>query len=141
MAPYLDWFRPSWRTTCTVEPGRRRPAIRLGCTRIRSPTNLSTNVDTAVQLYLSQGVDPSKIVLGSPMYGRSWQGVPDGGTHGLNQVGTGAGFGTYEAGVVDYWQIVDLTKQQPDMYHVCWDDKAKVPTIYSPINGGNVHHL
>ena len=135
MAPYLDWFD---LMAYDMHGGtwEKKTGNQAGLYANPQSDQPLYNVDTAVQLYLSQGVDPSKIVLGSPMYGRSWQGVPDGGTHGLNQVGTGAGFGTYEAGVVDYWQIVDLTKQQPDMYHVYWDDKAKVPYIYSPINGG-----
>ena len=135
MAPYLDWFD---LMAYDLHGGtwEKKTGNQAGLYANPQSDEPLYNVDTAVQLYLSQGVDPSKIVLGSPMYGRSWQGVPDGGTHGLNQVGTGAGFGTYEAGVVDYWQIVDLTKQQPDMYHVYWDDKAKVPYIYSPINGG-----
>lgn len=133
MAPHLDWFQVmtydlhgSWEAKTGHQAGL-----------YANPNSDQSlyNVDAAINLYLQQ-VDPSKIVLGSPMYGRSWQGVPDGGTGGLNQIGTGAGVGTYEPGVIDYWHIVDLTKQQPDMYHVYWDDVAKAPYVYSTINGG-----
>jgi chitinase len=134
MAPYLDWFQVmaydfhggSWENKTGHQAGL------YGNPESNEPMY---NVQHAIDLYMQQ-VDPSKIVLGSPAYGRSWTGVPDGGTHGLNQVGTGPGIGTWEKGVVDYWQIVNLVDQQPDVYHVYWDDVAKAPYIYSTANGG-----
>jgi chitinase len=134
MAPYLDWFQVmsydfhggSWEKKTGHQAGL------YGNPESNEPMY---NVQHAIELYLQQ-VDASKIVLGSPAYGRTWTGVPDGGTHGLNQVGTGAGIGTWEPGTIDYWQIVNLVDQQPSVYHVYWDDVAKAPYIYSTANGG-----
>ncbi|WP_462172983.1 glycosyl hydrolase family 18 protein [Pseudoalteromonas xiamenensis] len=67
--------------------------------------------DNAMQLMLKQGVDPKKIVLGTAMYGRGWEGVyPANATDPDNPMtapGNGKLTGTtaqgvWEAGVIDY---------------------------------------
>ncbi len=55
------------------------------------------STDVAMQYYVSQGVAPEKIVLGMPLYGRSFEG-----TTGLCQPYNGIGDGTWERGVYDY---------------------------------------
>ncbi|KAJ3570324.1 hypothetical protein NP233_g4476 [Leucocoprinus birnbaumii] len=55
------------------------------------------NSNDAVQYYHSKGVAFSKLVLGVPLYGRSFTN-----TGGLNKAFNGVGIGTWEAGVYDY---------------------------------------
>jgi len=55
------------------------------------------NTDSAVTWYLSQGATSTKVNMGIPIYGRSFEN-----TAGLNQPYDGIGQGTWEAGVWDY---------------------------------------
>jgi chitinase len=88
----------------------------------------SNNVDAAVQAYLSAGVPPKKLVVGAPVYGRGWAGVPST-NNGLYQSATGPSQGTWEAGVLDWHDI----KQNylPKMIRY-WDTEGQVPYLYNP---------
>lgn len=55
------------------------------------------DTDTAVEYYISQGIAADKILLGMPVYGRSFES-----TAGLGMPFNGIGQGTWEAGVYDY---------------------------------------
>nr|MCH9760645.1 cellulase family glycosylhydrolase [Actinomycetes bacterium] len=133
MAPHLDWF--NLMSYDLAGAWDNQTGHQAGMYATPGSANALYNVDHAVNLYL-QSVDPSKIVLGSPLYGRSWTGVANTADGGLYDSATGAGLGTFEPGVIDYWHIMDLVAQQPDLYQVYWDDQAKVPYIYSTANGG-----
>ncbi|MGW6914266.1 glycosyl hydrolase family 18 protein [Kitasatospora sp. NPDC054939] len=77
------------------------------------PFHFST--DAAVQAYLDAGVNPRKLTIGFPFYGRGWQGVADGGAAGEWQSATGAAPGQFaeEAGTRGYHNLMtafpDLT--------------------------------
>lgn len=61
------------------------------------------NVNDAIQTLVTAGVPKAKLNVGIPFYGRGWTGVAAGAKgDGLYQVATGAGKGTYEAGIEDY---------------------------------------
>lgn len=69
------------------------------------PTHFS--VDSAVKLYTGAGVDPKKVLVGIPFYGRGWQQVADGGANGEWQQANGAAPGDFpeEAGTRGYKNI------------------------------------
>ncbi|MEU8515295.1 glycosyl hydrolase family 18 protein [Kitasatospora sp. NPDC048722] len=73
------------------------------------------SVDAAVQAYLGAGVNPRKLTIGFPFYGRGWQGVADGGASGAWQSANGAAPGQFaeEAGTRGYDNLIssvpDLT--------------------------------
>ncbi|MGP9022336.1 glycosyl hydrolase family 18 protein [Streptomyces sp. BR1] len=66
------------------------------------------SVDAAVHAYLDAGVNPRKITVGFPFYGRGWQSVADGGAHGAWQSANGAAPGQFpeEAGVRGYNNLI-----------------------------------
>ncbi|WP_402468337.1 glycosyl hydrolase family 18 protein [Isoptericola aurantiacus] len=63
------------------------------------------SADTAVQEYVSAGVDPAQLGLGMAMYGRGWKGATSAEPWGP---ATGAGPGTWEAGNEDYDVLKNL---------------------------------
>ena len=94
------------------------------------------NISYTVDLYLKDGIDPAKLNLGAPLYGRTWAGVGPA-NNGLYQPSTGAGSGTWEKGVIDFFDLANKLKNQPDVYKLYWDEAAQVPYVYAPsIEGG-----
>ena len=94
------------------------------------------NVSYTVDMYLKDGIDPAKLNLGAPLYGRTWAGVGPA-NNGLYQPSTGAGSGTWEKGVIDFFDLANKLKNQPDVYKLYWDEASQVPYVYAPsIEGG-----
>ncbi len=85
------------------------------------------NVDSAVKYYLLAGVPSEKLVLGMPLYGRSYAG-----TYGLYSFHKGVGEGTTsEAGIRFF---ADIKQNLLSSYIRFWDDAAQVPYLYHPHN-------
>ncbi len=98
--------------------------------------SIGYDISTAVDLYLQAGVDPARIVLGSPAYTRAWKGVqssPD--EYGVEDFGygdstAGAAPGTFEAGVYDYKDL--LSQYRSGGWKLIWDDKAQAAYLWNP---------
>lgn len=96
-------FHGAWETTTNFSaPLYSNPA---------DPTiALKYWADEAVEAYLAAGVPADKLVLGIPLYGRGWTGVPPGPQgNGLYQTATGgAAGGVWQAGINDYKVLAPL---------------------------------
>lgn len=93
--------------------------------------NPALNVDSAIAYYLSQGVPAEKIVLGMPLYGRSYANctsTPD----GLFNAYSGAGKGTTAEAGLRFFS--DIKKNLLSTYTRFWDSQSQVPYLYNSIN-------
>ncbi|WEM44342.1 glycosyl hydrolase family 18 protein (plasmid) [Photobacterium sp. DA100] len=69
---------------------------------------ITHTTDRGVNDLLAQGLDPKKLVIGVPKYGRGWKGVHNyTGDNPMTGQATGAIDGTWEAGVLDYRDIAN----------------------------------
>lgn len=104
--------------------------------------------DNGIQMLLQQGVDPSKIVLGTAMYGRGWEGVyPANATDPNNPMtapGNGKLTGTkeqgvWEAGVIDYKGIkahmVGASGNGINGFEVGYDEQAEGAYVWNRSTG------
>ncbi|MER7673313.1 glycosyl hydrolase family 18 protein [Kitasatospora sp. NPDC096128] len=97
------------------------------------PYTFHFSVDTAVQTYLGAGVNPRKLTIGFPFYGRGWQGVADGGANGAWQSANGAAPGQFaeEAGTRGYQNLITGVPGLT-VYH---DPKSVATYGYTGANG------
>ncbi|EGM70813.1 glycosyl hydrolase family 18 protein [Shewanella sp. HN-41] len=90
--------------------------------------------DKGVKALLGQGVTPGKIVVGTAMYGRGWTGVNGySGDNPFTGTATGKVKGTWEAGVVDYRQIVNDYMGSGWTYS--YDETAEAPSLFKASTG------
>jgi chitinase len=86
-----------------------------------NPASTPFSADKAIKYYISQGVHPSKIVLGMPLYGRAFEN-----TDGPGKPFNGTGPGTWENGVHDFKKL-----PLPGA-HEMFDDEAAATYCYDP---------
>ncbi|MGC5360269.1 glycosyl hydrolase family 18 protein [Streptomyces sp. DT24] len=74
----------------------------------QDPYNFHFSADAAIKAYTDAGVEPRKLTLGIPFYGRGWQNVVDGGAAGEWQTAGGAAPGQFaeEAGTRGYSNLI-----------------------------------
>jgi chitinase len=95
-------------------------ATKLGSTTL--------NIDATVRYYLSQGVPKKKLVVGMPLYGRSYA-LTTATSDGLHSGYNGAGKGTTVEGIRSFSDIkINLVNK----YKKFWDEQAKAPYLYDP---------
>ena len=137
MSQSLDWMNlMTYDYHGTWENGTNHQAALFANPNDSSPLRDQYNISYTVDAYLRAGVPAEKLILGAPLYGRSWKGVGSS-NNGLFQISTGAGAGTWENGVVDYADLLNKIKTQPTVYQLHWDESAKVPFVYAPtVEGG-----
>lgn len=98
----------------------------------RPDTDYTTH--NGVQGMLAKGVDPGKLVVGAAMYGRGWTGVNGWtGSDHMTGTATGAVAGTWEAGVVDYRDIV--ARLATGEWEEYYDETAEAPYMFKPGTG------
>ena len=99
----------------------------------RPDTNYTT--ENGVNALLEQGVQPSKIVVGTGMYGRGWTGVHGyTGNNPFTGTATDGVKGTQEPGVVDYRQIVNEYKGKHG-WEYGYDADAEAPYVFNKSTG------
>lgn len=86
-----------------------------------NPTATPFSTDKAITDYIAAGVPASKIVMGMPIYGRSFES-----TAGIGEAYTGIGTGTWEAGV---WDYKDLPMSGATEYY---DEESGATYSYNP---------
>jgi chitinase len=99
-----------------------------GRTGHHAPLNASTrlSVSSAIASLCDAGVPRGKIVVGVPLYGRSFSGVerPVPGTRY-----SGPGMGTHESGVIEFREITGVLSGGPGV-SAWWDDTAHAPWLF-----------
>ncbi|KAH6625651.1 glycoside hydrolase superfamily [Boeremia exigua] len=92
-----------------------------------TPAATDFNTAQAIDYYKSKISDPRKIILGMPLYGRSFAN-----TNGLGQAFNGSGTGDWEAGVLDYKNIpLDNTVRTDKKVMASWSYDNKTRQLVS----------
>jgi chitinase len=91
-------------------------------TDVDDPYTFHFSSEAALQIYANAGVNPRKITIGIPFYGRGWQTVANGGKNGEWQTANGAAPGQFaeEAGTRGY---ANLRSSFPNL-NVIHDEQA-----------------
>ena len=92
---------------------------------------ITHTTDRGVNDLLAQGLDPEKLVIGVPKYGRGWKGVHNyTGDNPMTGQATGGIDGTWEAGVLDYRDIVD--NHSGNGWEDRYDEQAEASYKWNP---------
>lgn len=92
--------------------------------------NVGADVATAIKGHLDNGVPAKKLVMGLPFYGKSWANCNGDANNGGYLECEGAGTGTWEAGTLEYDDLVAKYVNK-NGYKRYWNDAAQVPYLYN----------
>lgn len=127
MAAVLDWinvmtydFHGAWANVT----GHNAPMVAVA----GEPAGFG--VTHSIEGYRAGGVPASKLVLGVPFYGRSWNGA----TSGLRGPATGAGPGSWENGVLE-WKDLAANYLTNGRFSQGFDDVAQAPYLHDAASG------
>lgn len=100
------------------------------------PNTLSTkgNINSIVYTYLKAGVPANKLILGIPLYGRSWTNC-DTANKGLYQACAGVADGAVAKGIHEYGNLENKGWINANGFVRYWSDTAKVPWLYKKSTG------
>lgn len=97
-----------------------------------NPASTPFSIAAAVKYYRSQGISPTKIVLGMPIYGRAFEN-----TDGPGKPYSGVGQGTWEQGVYDFKKLPIVgAKEECDEAAgatYCYDPVKRVLVTYDTV--------
>ncbi|WP_172383417.1 glycosyl hydrolase family 18 protein [Streptomyces sp. MNP-20] len=99
----------------------------------QDPYSFDFSMERAIKTYLDAGVNPRKLTIGFPFYGRGWKEVADGGVKGEWQSANGAAPGQFpeEAGTRGYQNLITSVPNMT-VYH----DEQSISTYgYTGNNG------
>ncbi|RJG47883.1 glycosyl hydrolase family 18 protein [Motilimonas pumila] len=101
----------------------------------KGPAYTSAN---GINLLLEKGVPANKLVVGAAMYARGWTGVTEASmtdpTNPMTGVGNGKVKGSWEAGVIDYKDVVRDYINNPSVQKF-YDEAAEAPYAWNPATG------
>lgn len=92
--------------------------------------NTGADVATAIKGHLDNGVPAKKLVMGLPFYGKSWANCDGDVNNGGYLACQGAGTGTWEAGSLEYDDLVAKYVNK-NGYTRYWNDAAQVPYLFN----------
>lgn len=99
------------------------------------PNVQSLNVKSALDAFVEQGADMSKVAVGVAMYGRGWKGVTGFGPGQSPFEGSASGAinGSWAPGILDYKDIA-LLEDKPG-WTKYYDAQAEAPFLFKPATG------
>ncbi len=98
-----------------------------------APDAARDSAAAAIEAYLAAGVPARKLLLGLPLYGRTWRGCAAA-DDGQYQRCAGAAKGTWEDGVLDYRDIAANFLPRAGFVRR-FNDAAKVPFLFAAASG------
>ncbi|QJD87639.1 glycosyl hydrolase family 18 protein [Cohnella herbarum] len=98
------------------------------------PNNAKSSINDTVATYLNAKVPANKLVLGIPMYGRSWTSCGET-NQGLYQACKGVAPGVIADGIHEYGNLEKQGWINGNGFVRYWNESAKVPWLYKKSTG------